>query len=458
MSARYAVLFKCHQWSDFEARQLERLRQRVGRGDIFVLPDKAAFDISTGGVAAISVCETSQIAAAAIGLHHSGEAPCFWYNNDYPLHIFRERFPSYDYYVMVEYDVYCAVDLDQMIDRLAALRVDFVGQPILTPLREWPWLESCAGWYREQDILHWLSCISVFSNNAARYLYRRRVSLSDRVRAGDATRLPMCEAVLATELNLAGFRLMRLSDLGNTMFYNTWPPYTEQSLRKIDVPSFVHPVLDEPRFLNKVANRGGNHISLVTEYSRFRQLIGKEEMFLALPAMHWALWANRDDRGRKKIIELMRESSDPSYREVHSLDGKNVALNSPAAQSSLSPFSFRPDEAIGATLGPVSGRPTFHTHFEERPWWTVDLEAVLPVSVVKVFNSMDFPERAIGLELLLSLDGTVWEKAGAHVEHFPFGGASGEPLVVKIERQARFVRLQLPGTGFLHLDQVQVYS
>ncbi len=46
---------------------------------------------------------------------------------------------------MTEFDVVTTVDLDALMVRLRADGVDFVGEPIRTPLAQWPWLASCAG-------------------------------------------------------------------------------------------------------------------------------------------------------------------------------------------------------------------------------------------------------------------------------------------------------------------------
>ena len=40
LAPTYAVLFKCHYWDDFIERQLSRLMQRVGVGDVFVVVDE----------------------------------------------------------------------------------------------------------------------------------------------------------------------------------------------------------------------------------------------------------------------------------------------------------------------------------------------------------------------------------------------------------------------------------
>jgi hypothetical protein len=98
----------------------------------------------------------------------------------------------------------------------------------------------------------------------------------------------------------------------------------------------------------------------------------------------------------------------------------------------------------------------YNRRFLLRPWWRVDLLARHPIRAVRVFNRMDIPFRANGLEVFASADGRRWDLAGCHHGETPFGGVDGRPLDVAIHAEARFVRLELPDTGILHLDQVQV--
>jgi hypothetical protein len=86
----------------------------------------------------------------------------------------------------------------------------------------------------------------------------------------------------------------------------------------------------------------------------------------------------------------------------------------------------------------------------------VDLLSIEEVSSIKIFNRMDIPSRADGLEVFVSVDGRKWNLAGRHTGPEPFGGADGNPLEIAVNRGIRFVRVQLPGAGILHLDQVQV--
>jgi FkbM family methyltransferase len=138
--------------------------------------------------------------------------------------------------------------------------------------------------------------------------------------------------------------------------------------------------------------------------------------------------------------------------------GPNVALHKPATQSSVSAFSRR-DDAQGAVNGVITGSYGFHTDSEASPWWQVDLGAVASIDQVFVFNRVDTaPSRAYSFVLKLSSDGQRFEQVYGQ-NGAPFGGADGNPARISLNgASARFVRIELPSGGYLHLDQVEVFA
>ncbi|MGD0897288.1 MAG: hypothetical protein ABR915_05585, partial [Thermoguttaceae bacterium] len=86
----------------------------------------------------------------------------------------------------------------------------------------------------------------------------------------------------------------------------------------------------------------------------------------------------------------------------------------------------------------------------------------VPLERALIFNRMDDMKaagRAANLRLLLSDDAKTWREAYRH-DGKAFGGADdGKPLAVALDgAAARFLRIQLPGTDYLHLDEVEVYG
>ncbi len=119
----------------------------------------------------------------------------------------------------------------------------------------------------------------------------------------------------------------------------------------------------------------------------------------------------------------------------------------------------REEDAAGGCDGVKNGLWGFHTGREERPWWQVDLGREMPLERVLVYNRCDgATERASRLELCLSCDGSSWSVAYRHDGSGFRGVPDGKPLAIGLKgARARFVRVELPGTEFLHLDEVEVY-
>jgi hypothetical protein len=267
--------------------------------------------------------------------------------------------------------------------------------------------------------------------------------------------LPFCEAAIATDLHLAGYRLAPLHELGSTRCYDTSPPRPEEDLPFLTQEGFLHPILDRRRFAAKLIRETTDVAVLLDEYHPQRRQVRDAAMAWALPLVHHHLYRIGDDSSCQRALTQLHQFADADWLSFLGLDANNLALGKPATQSSHSEWSLRADDAAGAVSGPPSGEFTFHTCLEERPWWMVDLLSPQPVSRVLVFNRMEIPSRANGLELRVSIDGHHWYLAGRHTGE-PFGGWDGHPLDMMVDRIIRFVRLELPYAGILHLDQVQV--
>ncbi len=138
--------------------------------------------------------------------------------------------------------------------------------------------------------------------------------------------------------------------------------------------------------------------------------------------------------------------------------GIDIARGKPATQSSLSPFSTR-DDALGAVDGTLTGKFGFHTDLEDRPWWQVDLLEVVVLEEVIVFNRLDdCAGRAYSFVLMLGDGAGRFTEVHAQ-EGRPFGGLDGHPARIRLGRAAaRFVRIALTTTDYLHLDEVEVYA
>ena len=172
--------------------------------------------------------------------------------------------------------------------------------------------------------------------------------------------------------------------------------------------------------------------------------------FLKLQGYEMA-WMSLNESGHGDAFYARKE---PTVFE--SYDG-NKALHKAARQSSFSAFS-RDNDADGAVNGIKNGTYSFHTDVEDCPWWTVDLESIIKINEIRIFNRVDVShERSRTLMVWASDDGEIWRLIH-NQEGKPFGGIKGRPLRVMGDGlETRFVKLQLAQKNALHLDQVEIY-
>ncbi len=117
------------------------------------------------------------------------------------------------------------------------------------------------------------------------------------------------------------------------------------------------------------------------------------------------------------------------------------------------------DDARGGNDGVIDGKWGFHTGTEDNPWWQVDLKEPHAIDRIVIYNRCDTAERLSHILVLGSSDGKSWEKIYQHNGTVFYGFTDKKPLVVDAaKRTVRFVRTQLPGNGWFHLDEVEIYA
>ena len=116
-------------------------------------------------------------------------------------------------------------------------------------------------------------------------------------------------------------------------------------------------------------------------------------------------------------------------------------------------------DAAGGCDGITNGEWGFHTGETTEPWWQVDLGQVVDLERIVVWNRPQAPERAARLRIRISDEGREWRTAYEHDGSVFVGFSDRKPLRVALDgARARFVRVQLPGKTFLHLEEVEVFG
>jgi len=119
------------------------------------------------------------------------------------------------------------------------------------------------------------------------------------------------------------------------------------------------------------------------------------------------------------------------------------------------------EDAAGGCDGVINGKWGFHTSRQANPWWQVDLQETVAIGQLSIYNRCDggFEKRAGSLRVLISRDGQQFKRVYRHDGTSFLGHPDKRPLVVELDGpQARYVRLELPGTDYFHLDEVEVFA
>ncbi len=140
----------------------------------------------------------------------------------------------------------------------------------------------------------------------------------------------------------------------------------------------------------------------------------------------------------------------------------NLALKKAARQSSTGYSGDAARAVDGNTDGNFGNGSVTHTEGEKEGWWEVDLGQVQAINEVRLWNRTDAcGERLANFYVLVSAqpfasnsldaalqDPGVWKEARPE--------AAGATMVIPVNASGRYVRVQLRGTNYLSLAEVQV--
>ncbi len=146
----------------------------------------------------------------------------------------------------------------------------------------------------------------------------------------------------------------------------------------------------------------------------------------------------------------------------------NLALQGTASQSSQwgNDSRFPAGNVInGITSGNgASSNQINHTNADANAWWELDLGDVYDLDSINIWNRNDCCQDRLKDFVLLVSDVPFISKdlttarAQAGVYSQEFAGAAARTTEALPGRSGRYIRVQLSGTGFLHLAEVQVFG
>ncbi|HEX6641846.1 MAG TPA: discoidin domain-containing protein, partial [Thermoanaerobaculia bacterium] len=143
----------------------------------------------------------------------------------------------------------------------------------------------------------------------------------------------------------------------------------------------------------------------------------------------------------------------------------NLAAGKSATQSSNFTAANSAAKAVdGITNGNNSISPVAITAVETQPWWQVDLGAAQPIHAVQLWNRSDSGSSQLANVWLFVSDTPIATttvaatRALTNVSSYKYVIPVGPSLTYYVDRPARYVRVQLEGSGNLQLAEVQVFA
>lgn len=142
---------------------------------------------------------------------------------------------------------------------------------------------------------------------------------------------------------------------------------------------------------------------------------------------------------------------------------RNIARGGLATHSSSYMTNVTADKAIdGNTDGTWGGNSLTHTNYDYQAWWQVNVGFTAQINQIKIWNRTDCcPDRLSNYYVLVSDEpftsadlNTTRSQPG--VSSYYFSGAAGSPTTLSVGRTGRYVRVQLVGTNYLTLAEVEI--
>jgi hypothetical protein len=263
-----AVVFKAYAWDGFVERQARRLAEAAGGLDFYVQIDETAGPVGSIPFERVIRFTCADLQAAGLAMRFA-LGGVLWWNPDYAHYQFLAQYPTYDYYLFVEYDCVVQCSLEQLVDRAVSQGADFVALPISRPFHLWHWMQYQRDVYLPAEIRIALLNVCFLSSRALKLLQQRRLDMKSNL---SLRGWPSSEVFVPTEIALAGMKWLSLAEFGDVSQYDWFPPTIEEDLALSRDATFLHPVLDRRRYLTSVLNNRGSLPpgGLKRSLSRFR--------------------------------------------------------------------------------------------------------------------------------------------------------------------------------------------
>ena len=171
------------------------------------------------------------------------------------------------------------------------------------------------------------------------------------------------------------------------------------------------------------------------------------------------------DRAGRYVRIQLAGTNPLNLAEVQVFGEDNIALQGVATQSSqqLPESEFGPSNAIdGRRSGDVASHSLTHTLEEAEAWWQLDLQGVAQLEDITIWNRTDCCQARLSdfsvfvSDVPFTSTSVAGARAQAGVSEYQITSVTGDSVTIPVARTGQFIRVQLQGTNFLTLAEVEV--
>jgi hypothetical protein len=193
-------------------------------------------------------------------------------------------------------------------------------------------------------------------------------------------------------------------------------------------------------------------------------------LILSILTMAWAdtLTIQYND-GTIQNVQLDRPSAtlkqlDFSGDRTANRSIENLARGKKARQSNTGYGGDAGRAVDGNNDGNFSANSVSHTNGQLQDWWEVDLGATYNIGSIKIWNRTDCcSERLSNFYVMVSEKPFSSSNVNESLAQYGIwghhnSGTAGRTTEIKVNARGRYVRIQLAGTNWLHLAEVEVFG
>lgn len=452
MEREYKILvaLRTHFWNETAVFLARKLYGSTPSCDFIVLCDETNRTIDTVPFEKLS--HTSDMSTLGLPAWPPG-VNNLHFNGDYPLYVMREKYPDYDFYLMVEADAIINIDIERLLFHCCKEKIDVLGEVDEIDIHGTNlYHKSARKWFPITAKVFFP--IVGLSGRFIDDLYKMRMAIIND--GGSPEDWPYCEVFLGSMVVCSQVKRLQLSDFADIKKYCFMQHKYIHDVNVNKWGTICHPVTGKD-FIER--NLSVNDIAVVFDEC--------SDLFTGLECLSPDFFYKKiEDRVKKKknpelLLKFWNFSLEKGW--ISSLPPINYAFAMPATQSSVCFYSSSQDPAEDASLtvdGFITPYIKSHTDFEVRPWLKIDLCRDLEVRAIYIYISAEVYRRFVDFSIEFSEDKEKWQTVYLKNNGEELDCKDLKPIIVTFPKGnfTRYVKITQLNKDVMNINQVEVYG